>query len=223
MKWILLALSSYTARTTKRVQAETSLMWGKSISRLSRFIIKSYFLVRGLLSGWLRRWWDWGRANCHSRMYLLDILWEIWHYQPDIILHTWEMQSWQSRNSHYMKWTCLKFNPFFKFSGGQYIWHASCQGDGWTNPRTYPFFMVSTLVTNKYRWKMTLSRCVTVNYPNLRTTLSPILSQNQRAERRRYSKTYLILHTCGLFKKELFQKSYLTTNIHSEQQILTSV
>lgn len=103
--------------------------------------------------------------SCHSRVYLLDdiispvLYWTFDKCRGDNqeIVITWSERAWSS--------------TLFMFSGGQHICHASCQGDGWTNARTYPFFMVSTLVTNKYRWKMTLSGCVTVNYPNLRATL----------------------------------------------------
>lgn len=33
------------------------------------------------------------------------------------------------------------------------VCHAHWQHDGWTNWWTYPFFMVSTLVTHKYKWQ----------------------------------------------------------------------
>lgn len=56
---------------------------------------------------------------------------------------------WQSRNGRHFKWKVPKPFSF----GSQYVCHAHWQHDGWTNWWTYPFFMVSTLVTHKYKWK----------------------------------------------------------------------
>ncbi len=52
------------------------------------------------------------------------------------------------------KWASLQVKVPKPFSfGSRYVCHAHWQHDGWTNWWTYPFFMVSALVTHKYKWK----------------------------------------------------------------------